>query len=331
MSPDTDPGSIPTPLIIIGSPRSGTTFLSRMVNHFFDVHVCRDNGTLVRTYRYLSHYEPLSDDENARRLIKHLYADRYFRERLIDRGLKLTQEEVLSRVPERKYSALIATIFGSIAAERGKRMWGYKRASLARMTGNHVNDLFPTAKFVHIIRDAREVALSMHLTRTAALERNWHFGAVDWVSHVSAGRSIGAQIEPGRYFELRYDRLMAEPAAILSELLDYSGGGPDRDARVARIHAEIPQLVKVGNTEKWRTLAPADGIRQVERVAGPLLHELGYALVNPGIAGASIGAVELAWLHANRLVSNLFQTRLGVTGRYRLEVLKEHWRARARD
>ena len=188
MSRDVTGNSALRPLLILGSPRSGTTFLSHMVNRFFDVHVSRDNGTLVRIHGQLSHYEPLFDDANLKRLIRHLYADRYIQERLIARGLKLSEEEIFARIPQRTYSALIETIFGAIAAERKKACWGYKRASLARMTGRHVNDLFPTAKFIHIIRDAREVVLSMRRSPGAALERSWHFGALDWVSHVSAGR-----------------------------------------------------------------------------------------------------------------------------------------------
>ena len=53
-----------SPLLIMGSPRSGTTFLAHMVNRFFDIRLSRDNGTLVRYYELLSHYEPLSDDAN---------------------------------------------------------------------------------------------------------------------------------------------------------------------------------------------------------------------------------------------------------------------------
>jgi hypothetical protein len=330
MSPDVTHGSALTPLLIMGSPRSGTTFLAHMVNRFFDVHVCRDNGTLLRVHRELSHYEPLSDDANLKRLIKHLYADHYVQKRLIARGLKLSEEEIFARVPQRTYGALIETILGAIAAERKKGSWGYKRASFARMTGRHFDDLFPTARFIHIIRDAREVVLSMRRSPGAALERSWHFGAVDWVSHVSKGRGIGQRIEPGRYFELRYERLMAEPAVVLTEILDFCGGGSDRDARVARIRAEVGSLVKQANTDKWRTEAAADGIRQIERVAGPLLQELGYALVNPDVAGAPVGSVEMAWLHTDRVFRNLFQSKLSVMGRYRLEVLKERWRARVR-
>jgi hypothetical protein len=320
--------SAPAPLVILGSPRSGTTFLARMVNRFFDINVATDNGTLLRLHAKLPHYEPLSDDQNMRRLLKHVFADHFVQERLVGRGLKATEEEIFARLgSNRTYSAVIEEILGSIAAERGKRGWGYKRASFARMVGSHVNDLFPTARFVHIMRDAREVALSMRVS-PGAHERNWHFGAVDWVSHVEAGRQIGRQIGPERYREITYERLMAAPGTVLSEILDFSGAGPDREARVARIHSDIHELVKPSNTEKWKTKAPPDAVRQIERVAGPLLRDLGYPLRNPEIAGTPVGRLELVWLWVDRVFRNLFQSKLSIGGRYRVEVLKERWRAR---
>ena len=328
MSPEPVTAVVGTPLIIMGSPRSGTTFLARMVNRFLDVYVSRDNGTLLRVHSRLSHYQPLSNDDNLKRLIKHLYADRFIQERLVARGLTLSEDEVFARMGRRRsYAALIDVIFSAIAAERQKQAWGYKRASFARMTGADFNELFPTAKFVHIIRDAREVGLSMRRSR-GAHERNWHFAALDWASHVQSGRQLGRQLDPARYLELRYERLMAEPAVVLTELLDFSGAGADREARVASIRAEVPGLAKEGNTDKWRTQAPADGIRQIERVAGGLLRDLGYELVNPAVVGEPIGKLELAWLHADRVFRNVFHTEFSITGQYRLEVLKERLRAR---
>jgi hypothetical protein len=319
-----------TPLLIMGSPRSGTTFLAHMVNRFFDVHICRDNGTMLRFHRILSHYEPLTDDANLRRLISHLYADHYFQERLVARGLKLTEAQVFDRIARRTYGGLIEAIFGAVAEGQGKAIWGYKRASFARVTGRHIEDLFPNAKFVHIVRDARDVVLSMRTSTDLLLERSWHFGALDWVSHVRTGQKIGRDLGPMRFFELRYERFMADPVAVLEEILDFCGGGPDRDARMTRIRAEIRGLVKSDNTEKWRKQVPADAIRLIERVAGPLLMELGYPVLNPEISGRKVGAAELARLHVDRLVRNLVHTNLGVMLRYRLEVIKAHRRARAR-
>jgi hypothetical protein len=315
------------PLVIIGSPRSGTTFLSHMVNRFFDMRVSRDNGTVLRFHRLLKHYEPLSDAGNLRRLISHLYADHYFQERVIARGLSLGEADLFERVHPRTYAALVAAAFGAAAESYQRTSWGYKRASMARSTSGNVNAVFPKARIVHIIRDAREVALSMRAASGALLERSWHFAATDWVSHVSSGRELAAEVGPQRYTEIRYEELMSSPADTMIRVLDFLGGGANRDASAARIRAEIDGLVKRDNTAKWRKQLPEGGVRQIERVAGPMLLELGYPLTAPDIAGKPIGLGERAYLQADRLLRNVLGVPLQGAWRYRIEGFKRAKRA----
>lgn len=310
----------------MGSPRSGTTFLSQMVNRFFDHHISRDNGTLLRFHGNLAHYEPLTDDGQLARLIHHLFQDHFFQTRLQARGMTLSEEALLARVRTRTYGGLIEAIFSAIAESHGKHHWGYKRASFARVEGRHVNDLFPDARFVHIIRDARDVVLSMRNTPKVLLERSWHFAAADWCDHVETGRRIGKALGPDRYFEVRYEDLMSDPVGLLTAVLRFAGGA-EVEPRAARIEAELPTLVKAGNSEKWRRLMPPPALRQVERVAGPLLAELGYPVVNGTLAGASISAPEMAWLHMDRVARNLFTRNISMMIRYRLEVLNGYRRA----
>lgn len=320
--------STPSPLLIMGSPRSGTTFMAHMVNRFFDIHISRDNGTLLRFHRMLPQYEPLAEDVNLKRLIRDLYQDHFFNTRLVKRGLNLTEAELFNRIGTRTYGGLIEAIFSSTAATHAKRAWGYKRASFGRFQGHHIDELFPRAKFVHIIRDARDVVLSMRNTPKVLLERSWHFAAADWVSHVETGRRIGRELGPGRYLEIRYEHLMSDPVAVLSQVMLFAGPGPERDRRLAQIRQEIGALVKSGNSEKWRRMMPAAALKTVERVAGPLLMELGYPVVNPTVAGQPISSPELAWLHVDRVFRNLFTRNLAMMFRYRFEVLKAHRRAR---
>jgi hypothetical protein len=320
--------SAPPPLLIMGSPRSGTTFLSQVVNRFFDVHISRDNGTLLRFHRVLHNYEPLTDDRNLRRLISSLYQDYFFRSRLRERGLAASEDDLFRRVQRRTFGGVIEAIFSTMATAHGKRGWGYKRASFARVEGRHVEDLFPGAKFVHIIRDARDVVLSMRNTPKVLLERSWHFAAVDWVSHVETGRRIGQQIGPDRYLEVRYERLMAEPEAVLTEILMFSEPGDDALPRAATVRSEIRSLVRSSNTEKWRRMMSPAALRTVERVAGPLLLELGYPVVNPDVAGRPVSAPEIAWLQLDRICRNAVTRDVRMMIRYRLEVVKAHLRAK---
>ncbi|HEY0872607.1 MAG TPA: sulfotransferase [Vicinamibacterales bacterium] len=320
----------PKPLLIMGSPRSGTTFLSQMVNRFFDFHISRDNGTLLRFHRLLRNYEPLADDANLRRLIRDLYQDHFFTSRIRQRGMGLSEDELFRRVRTRTYGGLIEAVFQANAEQHGKRHWGYKRASFGRVKGNYVDDLFPEARFVHIIRDARDVVLSMRNTPKVLLERSWHFAAVDWVSHVETGRRIGRSLGPDRYLELRYETLMADPVNTMLTIFEFAGSGPDGDTRAQKLRNEIGGLIKANNVEKWRRMMPSPALRRVERVAGPLLGTLGYPVVDRDVAGQPVGRLELACLYVDRIARNLFTRNIPMMIRYRLEVFKALQRSRSR-
>src|SRR5688572_9195843 len=77
------------PLMIVGSPRSGTTFLARSINRFLDIHIARDAGVFLRFSRVLPAYGDLSNPGILRRLIDDLYKDAMFRTRFLERGLTL--------------------------------------------------------------------------------------------------------------------------------------------------------------------------------------------------------------------------------------------------
>ena len=81
--------------------------------------------------------------------------------------------------------------------------------------------LWPEAKFVHIIRDGRDVCLSAINWRKAdhALGRfsTWTedpitTAAVWWEWHVRLGREDGGSLPPKLYHEVRYEALVSVPA-----------------------------------------------------------------------------------------------------------------------
>jgi hypothetical protein len=165
-----------------------------------------------------------------------------------------------------------------------------------------IHQLLPEASFVHIIRDGRDVALS--------LKRVW-FGpktvgdaAVWWADAVRAGRDQGSRLP--RYLEIRFEDLVRDTETALrgvcqflrlswdSAMLDYHKRAAERMQETNRPHwvpsisktihtAELaemfhlttktPQASQVG---RWKLEMTDNERRAFEAIAGDLLAALGY-------------------------------------------------------
>ena len=84
-----------------------------------------------------------------------------------------------------------------------------------------INELFPDAKFIHIIRDGRDVANSV-------LKQKW--GPKDiiqaaewWQSHMVLGRRMGLMLDSSRYIEVNYEKLVADTRNQLQRLCEFLG------------------------------------------------------------------------------------------------------------
>ena len=191
--------------------------------------------------------------------------------------------------------------FQSYAALFGKKRWGDKTPRY-RECMTTIQAALPEAHFIHIIRDGRDAALSY---------RGLWFGPGDaiaaqakfWVSTIEAARRQASDLL--HYRELRYEDLVAQPAAQLRLLCDYLGlpfepamleyhrraavrlaefkyvfgpDGvplPDLKAFVA-IHSLTSAPPDARRAGRWRTEMPDADQRLYESIAGPLLRELGY-------------------------------------------------------
>jgi hypothetical protein len=149
--------------------------------------------------------------------------------------------------------------------------------------------LFPTARFIHVIRDGRAVALSM---RRAA--ETWDptmgpglpmsFRAEAWRRQVEAIRAHRDELG-GRYLEIRYEEMTADINAAIRRLFDFAGI-PHDGPLVSRI-SESTQLTSYdaaaqesgfrGGSRKGRheRLSRREAIG-FYRAAGDLLVDLGY-------------------------------------------------------
>src|SRR5262249_34726760 len=132
------------------------------------------------------------------------------------------------------YSTFVAGIFDHYGDFRGKPLVGDKTPDYIRNLPT-LHSLWPQAKFVHLIRDGRDVCLSAvnwkrKVGRLKSLFSTWDqqpvlTAALWWEWHVRQGREAGRSLRRGRYYELHYESLVARPeeeCARLCAFLDVS-------------------------------------------------------------------------------------------------------------
>jgi hypothetical protein len=154
--------------------------------------------------------------------------------------------------------------------------------------------LFPWAKFVHLIRDGRDVCLSATTWhQVARLERrfpSWRedpvtTAALWWELHVRVAREAGMRLEPTLYREMRYEQLVADPPEELKALcaflsLGYSEAMPrfheGRTRTDPGLGSNKRWLPPTAGLRNWRTQMPSHDAELFEATAGNLLEELDY-------------------------------------------------------
>ncbi|HEU5033452.1 MAG TPA: sulfotransferase [Mycobacteriales bacterium] len=153
---------------------------------------------------------------------------------------------------------------------------------------NHVEHLdligavYPDAWIVHLVRDGRDVARSL-------VSQPWGPGTVAeaaelWARSVRAARAAAPDLR--RYDEVRYEDLLADPAANLERVLGFLG----LDASTPVVEKALGAAAPAYNTDsanprigagKWQDEWTRADRQIFERVAGDVLAELGYTWPDP--------------------------------------------------
>ncbi|MCB9759655.1 MAG: sulfotransferase [Alphaproteobacteria bacterium] len=283
------------PLFVVGAPRSGTKLLRDLIRQHPRIGIpTYETEFLPRLSLTWSQFGDLSDRVAFERF--YAWATRYLYFKYNTRDGTLISADAWYAGCR---SFDIQGVFEALCRHDGEvpddGIWGDKSPNYR----NHVPELaalWPDARFVHIIRDIRDVALSSRKAWGKSVLRN----AQRWVDEVSACRAAGRSLSPpARYHELRYEDLLQDPEAAMRQIAAFVGVDfvPEmtRPGRVSENLGDTRGQDRIvpGNTEKWRERMPADQLRHVEAICGPLLAELGYPLAHPLQPLARLGPARM--------------------------------------
>jgi protein-tyrosine sulfotransferase len=178
----------------------------------------------------------------------------------------------------------------------GKSRWGEKTPrNIGRL--REIFRHFPEARFVHVLRDGRDVACSLRTHPRHRVEDGRLVPLDTWKSIAACARRWRNDLEASRPFwddprfhTVRYEALVNEPRSVLERLMAFLGepwdeamlahagtGSPFRDVTRFAQNPEALGAVSTAALSRWQRDLDARDRRIFKRIAGPLLIELGYA------------------------------------------------------
>lgn len=264
-------------LFIIGSPRSGTTWLQILLGSHSKV------ATTVELTIFSHYIAPLIHGWNIEKDnmdkgkwdqgLPFIWSQDEF-----DQFLKLFVDKAYAKVLEKNPAA-------THILDKHPGYSGYVKL---------IQEFFPDGKFIHLIRDGRDVAASM-----IAARKNIGFGegtiegaARVWKDNVIASRVIADQ--PSNYLELRYEDLLQNPSKAVKDVFNFcnleitdqeidtlvvnnsfdklknKGTTADSNSNLNRMH------YRKGKSGTWKDDLSTEQQFQFNAIAGDLLIELGY-------------------------------------------------------
>ncbi|MGH1362027.1 MAG: sulfotransferase family protein [Calditrichia bacterium] len=303
------------PIFIIGSQRSGTSFLYRLVQSYLKIGFGRDNGNFVRMMEMLRFYGDLTEEVNIRRLLKDILAIPEFKKRF--KGLEIDPDHFIANLEERSYAEVVRRFYAEWAYFKDTDRWGGKTPDYS-IYANELYSLFPDAKFIHIIRDGRDVALSLFKLEWGP--ESPMQAAKHWKDRAKSALEFGKKLTGKTYMELRYEGLLDNPEKEFARIVHFIEYEGDREALIEQFNREIEGKIKQGNYNKWKREMSPRQIKAFERVSGDLLDELGYEITNSSETLANKPG-PIAWTmdHAENLLRKLARGQgfLGLWNRIR--------------
>jgi hypothetical protein len=273
-------------LFIVGCARSGTTLVHRIVDAHPHITITPEMHWITRQFQSPN---ALVIPEVVSGLTRH--------KRFAQFGIPREEFEGLLGPGEAiPYPTFLGRLFGLYGRINDKPLVGNKTPAYVRSIPTF-HALWPEARFVHIIRDGRDVCLSVlnwkKAERTAGRYASWEEDPVSttalwWERKVRKAREDGASLGPGLYHETLYEDLVDDPERECERLCGFLGV-PYDDAMIrfaeGKTRTDLPNARKTpkkawlpitSGLRKWRTEMPAKDVERFEAAAGDLLEELGY-------------------------------------------------------
>jgi hypothetical protein len=279
-----------SPVFVMGCHRSGTNLLYDMLLSAGGFAIYR--GSLPVYETLIPRFGSLEHRGNRRKLLQTWLRSKGFRRTGLD------ADQFSSRILNQCHNGgdLIRAVMDTVAQSQGARRWAlYDPDNVLHI--ERLKASIPNALFLHIIRDGRDIALSLKkmggfspLPWDLGETRSLVATALYWEWMVRNGREQGSRF-PSDYMEIHYEDLTTQPREILQKLGGFLDHDLDydriRSAGLGRLSETNSSFREESGTEtinplgRWKTRLSRTDVAAIEAAVGECLEQNGYALSLP--------------------------------------------------
>jgi len=268
------------PFFIVGNPRSGTTLLRFILSSHPRIHIPAETGFLP----FLS--QDVETNLNLDRVDEVL--KRIGRLNRKWAGMVDDLQAFYESLPEPRLMYVLDALYRRKIEPYGAVRWGDKGPSYVRYIPV-ISEIFPTAQFVHLIRDGRDTTVSAK----RKWGHNWYMDTCyllkNWVRNVEHGQQAGAILGPDRYLEIRYENLVQTPRPVIETLCAFLGeqfhpAMLDHTSLARQLigpegaYPNVRKPISLNSVQRWKREMTLFDQKVANRIAGSKLIALGYEL-----------------------------------------------------
>lgn len=263
------------PLFLLGTPRSGTTLLARLLNAHRRVLMTNETAVMLQLGDMISRSERGSQAGI-------LFGKQY--------------HELWARHLSSRSRELIETYYARIADEQGRRdlaYWGEKHPHNC-----HCLDLiasnWPQARYIYLVRDPRDAGLSI----AAMLDKPFRTSLENWKTFSDRYEAFADELPEQQCLRLRYEDLVDDYAGVTRRFLRWLGLDLDEGVeqyiesyKDVDAHSVAP-LMEQGReprprqkcdyrrkaVERWKKRLSRRDVRFATKLVGSFLEKYGYEI-----------------------------------------------------
>ncbi|MEL6454185.1 MAG: sulfotransferase [Cyanobacteria bacterium J06623_5] len=268
---------IERPVFLVGSERSGTTLLRLMLDHHPEIMFWAEFEYGVYQMGDDGRYPALAD---------------YYQRLLADRNFLMDGPNIDRRL---SYPELVNSFL--------RQFQDFTDKPIVGATVHHHFDrllqIWPDARFIHIVRDGRDVARSCMKMGWAG--DGWH-GAQRWLTAETLWESLKTKLPADRQIEVRFEDLITDTVDTLTQVCHFLGESyhPDMMSYAKNTDYALPDTRLIS---QWHNNLSKREIQLIESRIAPLLVERGYPL--SGLPHLRVSDLGRLWLKVENKLGTL--------------------------